>query len=79
MIRYLVVAACLAGVVVGAEGFTCEDLDVDCPKWKKKMGGDCKGHNEEDWNYMVENCPTTCDACFDAEVLWKAVQKKKEL
>jgi hypothetical protein len=33
-------------------------------KWVKSMGGSCKGN---DYEWMLENCASTCDLCKEAE------------
>jgi len=39
----------------------CEDLNVECDSWAKE--GDCL----ENFEWMGENCPKSCWACFDKD------------
>lgn len=63
----------LLGVAVCVSGkkYVCKDLHEECPEWKENMGGSCTG---EDYEYMLLNCPSTCDLCDD--VLKKHKEKE---
>lgn len=72
----MVTRLCIVACFVGADAaFSCEDKSPECPQWKKNMGGDCKG---QDFAYMLENCPMTCDICTEAEEHWNKLEEERK-
>lgn len=63
----------LNAATVDAAGFKCKDASPDCPEWKENMGGSCTG---EDYQYMIANCPVTCDLCKQAEENYQRSQEE---
>lgn len=67
---------CLLAVAicVSAEKFKCMDRSKDCPNWKQNMGGNCRG---VDYEYMLQNCPETCEFCGEAEAKWQEEEAER--
>lgn len=55
--------------------FECEDKAAECQQWKANMGGDCKG---ADFEYMLINCPLTCDICAEAETKYAQLEEERK-
>lgn len=85
--RSVVIAATMILVVFpttnAADGFTCKDLHVDCPHWRRNMAHSqnmvdspaaCHG---QDHMYMVVNCPVTCKLCDEARANWEAEEAQR--
>jgi len=71
----LVIAFTLALVACAdAAGFDCKDKSPDCPQWRRNMGGNCKG---QDYQYMLINCPKTCEMCDEAKEKWEKEEAEK--
>lgn len=68
----LLIFAALAGAAMAWE---CEDLHDECPQWMGNMGGDCKG---QDYEYMLHNCPKTCDICTEAKEKWEKEEEERK-
>jgi thiol-disulfide isomerase/thioredoxin len=68
-----IAALCLLAPAVVA--WECKDKSGDCPQWKQNMGGNCKG---QDYNYMLFNCPVTCEICTEAEAAWKLEEEERK-
>jgi thioredoxin-like negative regulator of GroEL len=69
-------ALALAPLVASeAAGFVCEDESEDCPAWVANMGGSCRG---QDYQYMLANCPKSCDMCVEAEDSFAKEEEEKK-
>ena len=64
----------LASFLAGAAAWECEDKHAECPQWMGNMGGDCKG---QDYQYMLVNCPKTCDICTEAKEAFEKEEKER--
>jgi thioredoxin-like negative regulator of GroEL len=70
------IALALAPLVASeAAGFVCEDESEDCPAWVANMGGSCRG---QDYQYMLANCPKSCDMCVEAEDSFAKEEEEKK-
>ena len=69
----LAVATTLAAAA-SSSGFKCSDLSVDCPQWKRNMGGNCRG---QDYGYMLHNCPRTCKLCREAKEKYETEEEER--
>lgn len=67
-------AGLLLTLTLVVSGWECKDKSPDCPQWKQNMGGDCKG---QDYQYMLQHCPQTCDICTEAEEAWKKAEEER--
>jgi len=66
--------AAVAAVGSVDAGFKCEDKSPHCPMWKGNMGGNCKG---QDYEYMLYNCPATCDICVEAQKQYDEMEEER--